>query len=265
MVNDAATILALDDLHFGFPTRTDFLGPVTLSIHRGELWAIVGPNGAGKSTLLRLMAGFQPPHRGDIRLLGTTITSMPARRRAQRLAFLPQQLPASIGLTVRELVLMGRFPHRSMGLFESREDVCIAEQALELTGTLGLADRLLPTLSGGEVQRVYISSAIAQSPEIMLLDEPTASLDLHHQLAIFRILRERAARDKLTIVVVTHEVNLAARFCSHALLLDDGRVVASGPPRQVITPELLSRVYGVALAPLSLPGSDAAPWIVPNE
>jgi iron complex transport system ATP-binding protein len=257
--------LTLDEVRFGFPGRPDFLGPVTLSIHRGERWAVVGPNGAGKSTLLRLMAALYTPHSGKIRLRGETITGLPARRRAQQLTFVPQQPPADLDVRVRDLVLMGRFPHRSIGLFESVEDYRIAERAMEVTETLVFAERPLATLSGGEAQRVHIAAAIAQAPELMLLDEPTTSLDLQHQLAIFRILRDRAVGDGLTVVVVTHDVNLAAKFCSHVILLDQGRVAATGSPPEVITPAVLAPVYRVKLRALTVNGDGDAQWIVPNE
>jgi iron complex transport system ATP-binding protein len=262
---DIPPILTLDEVRFGFPGRPDFLGPVTLSIHRGERWAVVGPNGAGKSTLLRLMAALYAPHSGEIRLRGETITKLPARRRAKQLTFVPQQPPADLDVRVRDLVVMGRFPHRSIGLFESVEDYRIAERAMEVTETQVFAERPLATLSGGEAQRVHIAAAIAQAPELMLLDEPTASLDLQHQLAIFRILRDRAVGDGLTVVVVTHDVNLAAKFCSHVILLDQGRVVAAGPPPKVITPAVLAPVYGVKLTALTVNGDGDARWIVPDE
>ncbi len=265
MTSDARPILTLDQVRFGYPGRPDFLGPVTISVQRGERWAVVGPNGAGKSTLLRLMAGLHTPHSGDIRLDGETITSMPARRRARRLTFVPQNPPVDLDVRVGDVVLMGRFPHRSMGLFESGEDYRIADRAMEVTATLPFRERPLATLSGGEAQRVHIAAAIAQAPELMLLDEPTASLDLQHQLAIFRILRDRAQCDGLTVVVVTHDVNLAARFCTHVILLDQGRVVAAGPPAEVVTPAVLSPVYGVELTALAVKGDAGPRWIVPKE
>ena len=263
MSGDGPPMLTLEEVRFGFPLRPDFLGPVTLRIDRGECWAIVGPNGAGKSTLLRLMAGLRSPHAGRVRLSDEVITAISARRRAQRVSFVPQYPPSDFDLSVRDVVVMGRFPHRSIGLFESGEDYRIAERAMEITETLGLADQSMATLSGGEAQRVHIAAAVAQQPEIMLLDEPTASLDLQHQLAIFRVLRDRAWRDGLAVVVVTHDVNLAARFCSHVALMDRGRVVSCGRPEDVITPDVLGPVYGVELTTLSAAGDIGHRWVVP--
>jgi len=262
---DARVMLSLREVRFGFPTRPDFLGPISLSVEAGQCWAIVGPNGAGKSTLLRLMAGLHRPHGGEIEVLGAPLRELSARRRAQLLAFLPQRTPVDTDFRARDVVLLGRYPHRSMGLFESTEDYRVAEQMMALTETLPYADRRIATLSGGEAQRVHLAAALAQEPCVLLLDEPTASLDLQHQLAIFRILRDWASRDGLAVVVVSHDVNLAARFCTHVLLLNDGRAVAQGPSATVLTPSVLQPVYGVKLVTLAVPDHPDHYWIVPLE
>ncbi|UCE60042.1 MAG: ABC transporter ATP-binding protein [Phycisphaerales bacterium] len=262
MPPDPPAMLTLEDVRFGFPERPDFLGPVAVTVQRGECWAVVGPNGAGKSTLLKLMAGLHPPHVGEVRLGGGLIGKLSIRQRARQVAFVPQHVPVDVDMSVQDVVLMGRFPHRSLSLFESPEDREIARRAMEVTATSGLVKRSLATLSGGETQRVHIAAAITQQPELMLLDEPTASLDLQHQLAIFRILRDRAWYDGLAVVVVTHDVNLAARFCSHVLLLDEGQVASMGAPADVVTPDVLAPVYGVELATLG--GADYR-WIVPAD
>ncbi len=282
---DGAARLELCDVRYGFPTRPDFLGPISISVSAGQYWAIVGPNGAGKSTLIRLMAGLTTPHHGDVLLSITPLLNkeragggrtdihhsrheslrhLSPRRRAQIIAYVPQRSPGDIDLSVREVVLLGRFPHRSLGLFESPEDFRIADRAMETTGTLAFADRPLTTLSGGEAQRVHVAAALAQEPQVLLLDEPTASLDLQHQLAIFRILRDRAALDGLAVVVVTHDINLAARFCAHILLLHDGKSVATGSPEEVLTPGVLESVYGVPLAALTSADDPDRPWLVPR-
>ena len=239
------------------------LGPVTLTVRPGDCWAIVGPNGAGKSTLLRLMAGLCKPSAGQVALEGRSLSEFPARDRARKIAFVPQQPRGDLDFTVRDAVLLGRFPHRSLGLFESAEDYRITDEAMTVTRTLDYADRPLATLSGGEAHRVHVAAALAQQPRLLLLDEPTASLDLQHQLGIFEILRERASKDGLAVVVVTHDVNLAARFCSPVLLLDEGRVAAIGPPKDVLTPEILGPVYDVELTTLALPDAPEHRWVVP--
>lgn len=263
MTGERTPILNADDLRFGYATRPDFLGPISLTIFPGEFWAIVGPNGAGKSTLLRLLAGLARPNSGRVRFGGAVLDTMSGRQRAQRIAFVPQHPPTDLDLSVHDVVLMGRFPHRSMGLFESAGDYRLAGRAMEITHTDAFANRAIKTLSGGEAQRVHIAAALAQEPEVLLLDEPTASLDIHHEQAIFRILRDRASSDGLAVVVVTHDVNLAATFCSRVLLLHEGNAVASGEPAEIVTPEILGPVYGVELTMLPLPGDPHRRWVVP--
>jgi iron complex transport system ATP-binding protein len=256
-------VLSAVDTAFGFPERPDFLRPVRLDIRAGECWGIIGPNGAGKSTLLRLLASLHSPASGTVLLHGDDLESVPARRRAQTMAYLPQHLPRDLPTSALDVVLMGRYPHRPLGLFESPEDFEVARRVMTLLGVAGLVDRPLASLSGGEAQRVHLAAALAQEPRLLLLDEPTAALDLHHELDIFRLLRQLADRERLAIVIVTHDVNLARRCCTHALLLDDGRTVAAGPPAEVITPARLGPVYGVRLEQARLEG-DAGGWIVPR-
>lgn len=269
LTGDARPALELIDVRFGFRDRPDFLGPISLAVRPGECWAIVGPNGAGKSTLLRLMAGLHHPSAGVVRLGVHRLETIAHRERARTLALVPQRPPADVDLTVREIVLMGRFPHRSLGLFDTSADHAIAERAMAMTETLSFADRSMATLSGGEAQRVHVAAALAQEPRVLLLDEPTSSLDLRHQLAVFEILRDCASPREsglpIGVVVVTHDVNLAARFCSHILLLHEGHLVAAGPPADVLTPTKLRAVYGVEMATLSLPQETRGTggWLVP--
>jgi len=270
LIAEPSTILTLNGVRFGYGDRTSAattdafaLGPVTLAVRAGQSWAIVGPNGAGKSTLLRVMAGLCRPSDGTVSLSGSALHDLTPRKRAKSIAFVPQRPRCDVEATARQTVLLGRYPHRSLGLFESVEDYRLADEAMTVTRTAAFADRAISTLSGGEAQRVHIAAALAQQPELLLLDEPTASLDLRHQLGIFEILRERTSRSGLAVVVVTHDVNLAARFCSHVLLLDNGRVVAAGTPEDVVTPDVLGPVYGVALAMLASPSTGDGRWIVP--
>ena len=256
-------MLQLIDIRFGFPSRPEFLGPVSLRVEAGDCCGIVGPNGAGKSTLLRLMAGLLKPKTGRIELDGQALNGLAMRERARKIAFLPQRVAIDADFTVREVVLMGRFPHRSMGLFDSAKDHAIVESAMAATQTLEFAERPMETLSGGEAQRVHIAAALAQQPRVLLLDEPTASLDIQHQLAVFEILRGQAASG-IAVVVVTHDVNLAADFCNRVLLLNEGKSVAYGPPQQVISPDLLAPVYGVELAAVAAPGPHPRSWIIPK-
>jgi len=264
VVRDSSPILSVEDVRFGFPDRPDFLGPITFPVERGDCWAIVGPNGAGKSTLLRLMAGLFTPRSGAVRIAGRSLSGLSVRDRAKRLTFLPQHPPIDLDLSVRDVVLMGRFPHRSFGLFESAEDCRVADRVMEVTATAEFAGRPMSTLSGGEAQRVHVAAALAQEPELVLLDEPTASLDIQHQLAIFEILRDCADHNGLAVVVVTHDVNLAAQFCSRVLLLHEGEAAAVGSPAEVLIPSVLGPVYGVKLETLEMPGNPDRRWVVPS-
>lgn len=252
-------------MRFGYADRAEFLGPIDVSAAGGACWAIVGPNGAGKSTLLRLLAGLRRPSAGAIMMDGVSLTGMSPRQRARRIAFVPQQSPVDPLLTARDVVLMGRYPHRGFSLFESPDDRRIAEAAMRATQTDMLADRRLATLSGGEAQRVHVAAALAQRPCMLLLDEPTTSLDLKHQVGTFRILADLARRGGLLVMVVTHDVNLAARFCTHVVLLSDGKQVATGPPADVITPDVLEPVYGVTMMTLSDAADPERRWVVPVD
>ncbi|MBI1827214.1 MAG: ABC transporter ATP-binding protein [Planctomycetes bacterium] len=255
--------LLVDDVRFGYPGGPTFLGPISLSIEAGQCWAIVGPNGAGKSTLIRLLAGLLSPTAGTINCAGCDLADLSGRERARRISYVPQGFSAELDLRVADFVLMGRFPHRSFGLFESANDHSRAEIAMRITQTLEFADRRLDTLSGGERQRACLAAALAQSAPIMLLDEPTAALDIPHQLRIFELLRSASQRDGLAIVVVTHDVNLAAMFCSHVLLLSEGRAVANGTPDEILTPSHLNPVYCASLTFATTPDVPGLRWIVP--
>jgi len=255
-------MLVARNVAFGFPQRPAFLKPLSLSARRGECWGIIGPNGAGKSTLLRLLGGLLVPDSGTILLGGRPLATVAMRERAKCIAFLPQQLAGDLHLPTAEVVLMGRYPYRRFGLFEDAADRDIARRVMAATGTQHLADRPVSTLSGGEARRVHIAAALAQEPTVLLLDEPTASLDLYHQLSILEIISERAKEDGLLVVVVTHDVNLAARFSTHVLILDEGRCVAAGPPLEAMTTELLESVYDVRLATAKA-DHDAGRWVIP--
>ena len=265
MADESAPVLALDAVRFGFPSRPDFLGPIDLSVRAGQCWGVVGPNGAGKSTLLRIMAAMRRPSSGSLSIEGTPARRLSVRRLARTIALVPQQIEATGGdYTAEQIVLLGRFPHRRFSLFESADDQRIALDAMERTGTRPFADRLLSTLSGGEAQRVHIAAALAQQPHVLLLDEPTSSLDIQHQILIFTLLR-RLAAEGMAIVVACHDLNLTLRFCTHAMLLSDGGVVASGAPEEVITPEVLEPVYHVRMEYLTGEGADARQWIAAIE
>jgi iron complex transport system ATP-binding protein len=207
------------------------------------LMTIAGPNGAGKSTLLGIMAGLRRPYTGSCAYAGAEVSKWQRREFARSVAFLPQMLRLEFPFTAQQVALMGRTPYAG-GWFESPEDHAAVERAMETTDTLAFRERDFRSLSGGERQRVVLASALAQEPRVLLLDEPTTFLDLKHQLSMYRILAE-LARGGMLVVSVTHDLNLALQFADRVVILNDGRVAGDGAPRDVLTPALIERVFGV--------------------
>ena len=238
-------MLRAADLDFAYGPGQAGLHGVSLDVARGGLVGVIGPNGSGKTTLLRLLCGLLPPSSGEVTLDGRDIARMSRRELARAIAVVPQETRLSFDFSVLEVVLMGRFAHLGPFELESPDDVAIAREALSATGTLDLADRPYPTLSGGEKQRVIIAGALAQAAGLMLLDEPTAALDPGYQIEIAALLRRLNADRGVTIVVATHDLNFAAGLCRDLLLLRSGRVLASGPTAEVLTRESVRALYGV--------------------
>ncbi len=219
---------------------------VDLSLLPGTVTAVVGANGSGKSTLLKGLARLLVPARGAVYLDGKAIDRQPTREVARRLAFLPQRADAPEGLTVRELVALGRFPHRGWTERLGAGDRDVVEQALRTVSVAHLGDAPVEQLSGGERQRAWIAMALAQETRYLLLDEPTTFLDLRHQIEILDVV-ERLHRDEgKTVVMVLHDLNLAARYAGRIIALREGRIVASGTPDEVITPARLREVFRIA-------------------
>ncbi len=226
---------------------------VNFTVAPGEFVGVIGPNGAGKTSLLNLMGRLARPQSGVIRLFGEDLATLNPSGVARIVAMVPQEGRPAFAFSVLETVLMGRFPHRkATGLFasvagagwESEDDHRIAWCALADTGISHLADRSIDTLSGGEWQRVVIARALAQGPRILLLDEPTAHLDLQHQIDICALLRRVNETQGFTIVMVSHDLNLASQYCDRLLLLHEHGIAASGSPEHVLSADVLRRVYG---------------------
>ena len=256
----AARLLEVRDLSVTIDGRT-LVDRVGLSVERGQVVGLVGPNGAGKSTLLRAISRVQPIASGAVRVEGA-LTDELERRSLARVLAVVQQLPeAPAGMLVSELVLLGRHPHLGWFERESARDVQIARTAMARAGCLELAAREIGTLSGGERRRAFIARALAQEPELLLLDEPTANLDAGAQAEICELLRELAG-DQVGVLVVLHDLTLAASTCDEIVLLADGRVVDSGPPDEVITADHVTRMYGPGVAVLRHP-EDGRPIVVP--
>jgi len=218
---------------------------VSVTIAPGELVGVLGPNGSGKTTLLKMLSGTLTPSAGTIQFDRRPLSDWKRRELARRIALVPQDTHAPFDFTVLDIVLMGRYPHLGTFALEGPADLLIARQALASTGTSAFEDRPFATLSGGEKQRVVIASALAQGPELLLLDEPTASLDLGHQLDVQQLLAGLNRDRGVTMVLSTHDLNLAAALCRHLILLRRGRVVAQGPTEDVLTPDTVRALYGV--------------------
>ena len=239
-----APVLRGDTLQIGYGERT-VVSDLSLDIAAGGITALVGPNGSGKSTLLKALARLLAPSRGAVYLNGTALTRLSSSAVARDLAILPQGPVAPAGLTVRELVEQGRYPHAGALRMLRQQDHAAIGEALELTGMTDFAYRGLESLSGGERQRAWIALALAQATPILLLDEPTTFLDIGHQLEVLELVRRLNVERGMTVILVLHDLNQAARYAGRMVVLDSGRIVADGPPDSVLTPDLLATVFGV--------------------
>lgn len=222
---------------------TDVLHDVTLDVRAGEWIGVVGPNGAGKSTLLNVAGGLLA-HRGTVRIAGRPLAELDRRTRARAIALVPQNPVVPVGMTVTDYVLLGRTPHRRALAPESRRDLAVVRTALEQLDLLPFATRPLTTLSGGERQRAFLARAIAQQSSLVLLDEPTAALDLRHQIEVLELVDRLRRTHGLTVVTTLHDLTLAGRFPDTVAMLAGGRIVAHGAPRDVLTEHTIGEHYG---------------------
>ncbi|MFF4243197.1 ABC transporter ATP-binding protein [Streptomyces sp. NPDC001822] len=235
-----ATALVIDGVTLTAGARR-LVRDVSLTARPGEVIGLVGPNGSGKSSLLRAVYRVLRPATGEVRVDGEDAWSLPVRRLARTVAAVTQESAAEFDLTVREVVAMGRTPHKRLLAGDTAEDAGLIASALAAVDITELTERPFDRLSGGERQRVLIARALAQEPALLVMDEPTNHLDIRHQLSVLGALRRLPA----TVLVALHDLNLAARYCDRLYVLDDGEVVASGAPADVLTPVLLAEVYGV--------------------
>ncbi len=236
-------MIELRDIQHCFPEGEWELKIAALNLSSGEVLSIIGPNGSGKTTLLRIAGGLLKPLQGKIKLDNQNIERLDRRTIAKKLGFLPQELNSEYDLTVEELAGMGRYPHvKGWGRLMEKDRTAI-NNGLDLTGMAILRKRRLSQLSGGEKKRAFLASVLVQQPRFLLLDEPTAALDLPHQIRFFRLLY-RLSREGLGIAVVTHDVNLASLYSDRLLLLSAGQDLALGPPQEVLTPEHVESIYG---------------------
>ena len=237
-------LMRLEDISFAYET-TPVLRDLSISIREQDFIGLIGPNGSGKSTLLKIMGAILKPDSGSIQFKESSLPKFNKKLFAQSVSWIPQDHPMVFPFKVSEIVLMGRHPYLSPLSFESEEDFEISRSAMEITMTSQFADRYFNEISGGEKQRVMIASALAQNPEMMLLDEPTAALDLKYQIQILSILKNLNAGNKMTLIMAMHDLNLASSFCNRLILLNEGKIVRDGTPEQVLEKNILEQVYGI--------------------
>lgn len=230
-----------------FYGATQVLDDFSISVQESEFLIILGPNGSGKSTLLKVINGMIKAKNGQIRLFGHLLPKYSRKDLARMLALVPQVPPTNLPFTVKDVVLMGRSPHLGLLGLEGRKDRAIAEEAMHFTGVADLRRRKLNQLSAGECQRVFIARAICQQPRIILLDEPTASLDLAFQIQVMDLMEKLRQDRGTTVIMVSHDINLAAMYADRLVLVKGGKMVSCGSPWEVLTFETLEKTYGCVL------------------
>jgi len=261
-----APLVGASGVTFAYPLRGGgrraVLRGVDLALVPGEVVALLGPNGSGKTTLIRILTGQLQQDAGEVWLAGRPIRAWRRDALARRVAVLPQRLELPAGFRVSELVEMGRAPHARSLFGATAEDERAVLRALTDADALDLADRTADDLSGGERQRVLVAMALAQEPELLLLDEPTVHLDLAHQVKLLHTIDRLRSQRGLAVLAVLHDLNLAAAFAPRIAILDGGRIAADGPPGEVLTPDQVQRVFGVAV--MEVHGADGGRYVVPD-
>jgi ferric hydroxamate transport system ATP-binding protein len=241
-----APLFELTDVSFAISERT-LLHPLTLSLPGRRVIGLIGHNGSGKSTLIKLLARQQPASGGTVAFEGRALSDWGDRPFARRVAYLPQQTPPASGMLVKELVALGRYPwHGPLGRFGTIDHKKVAE-AMALADVEPFAGRLVDNLSGGERQRVWLAMLVAQDAQFLLLDEPISALDVTHQVEVLALVQRLSRERGLGVVVVLHDVNMASRFCDEILALQMGRLIARGTPDEIMTPDQLEAIYGIAM------------------
>jgi len=260
-----APILSARGLHYRHPgAHAPLFEGLSLAVEAGAFLGIIGPNGSGKTTLLRLLCGSLAPRSGEVLLAGRPVRGIPPRERARLVAVVPQEEPILFNFSVLEVVLMGRAPHLGLFGLERAADFALARAALRDMDLTGQEEKHLRELSSGERHRALIARSLAQDPRVLLLDEPTAFLDLRHRLEIYEILRRLNRDRKLTVAFVSHDLNLAARHARRLAVIDRGRLAADGTPASVLTPDLIREVYGT-VARVERDAATGAPYVIPQR
>ena len=248
-------MLEVRDIRFEYSAPV--LKGVSFDAGEGELFAVIGPNGSGKSTLLKIILGFVKPSTGNVKLGGRDVSSLSRREAARLIGYVAQESSIRFPLTAMEFVLQGRFAQGRLLGFESKHDLREASRAMEMTETNQFAGRLISELSGGERQRVMVARALASQPRLLVFDEPVANLDIAHQVKILELVRRLADQERMSAIIVTHELNLAAEFATQVLMLRTGVAIACGPPGAVMNEENLRALFDADLIVDTSPTSGA--------
>ncbi len=235
-------MLNTNNLACGYADKI-ILENISLAVARGEFVGVIGPNGSGKTTLFRAISGVLPPRNGEVRIAGRSLASYQRKDLAKILAVVPQNTTVSFSFLVEDVVMMGRMPYLGGVRWETPRDVRIAKEMMALTDVKHLAERYINELSGGETQRVMIARALTQEPQMILLDEPTAFLDINHQVEIYDLLKKLNVEDNLTIMTISHDLNLASLYCDRLIMLKNGKIYMIGTPNEVLTEKTLEEVY----------------------
>ncbi|MFD1804047.1 Fe3+-hydroxamate ABC transporter ATP-binding protein FhuC [Mixta tenebrionis] len=250
------TTFSLDRVSFRVPGRT-LLHPLSLTFPAGKVTGLIGHNGSGKSTLLKMLGRHQTASEGRILLNDKPVAEWSSKAFAREVAYLPQQLPAAEGMTVRELVAIGRYPwHGALGRY-GEEDRARVEEAIALVGLKPFAARLVDSLSGGERQRAWLAMLVAQNSRCLLLDEPTSALDIAHQVEVLALIQNLSRQRGLTVIAVLHDINMAARYCDYLVALRAGESIAQGAPGDIMRSEVLERIYNIPMGILPHPQGGA--------
>lgn len=239
-------MFCIDQASFTIPNRV-LLHPISLTFEQGKVYGLIGHNGSGKSTLIKLLAKQQPLSAGQIIFQNRPLADWASREFARQVAYLPQHLPNATNLTARELIAMGRYAHQGLFGRETTADRNAIEQALALTHTEKFADQNVDLLSGGERSRIWLAMLLAQQSQFLLLDEPLAALDISHQVEVMELIHKLSRELNLGVIIVIHDINLAARYCDHLVALHSGKLLAQGSAHQIVNADSLKAIYGIEL------------------
>ncbi len=255
-------MIEANNISFAYDNNCYILREISFNVEKGEFVGILGPNGSGKTTLINIVSGILKPQQGKVFINGIELYSMRHKERARCIAVVPQESSIPFSFSSLEVVLMGRAPYLPFFGFETKEDILIAKRAMQEVNALQFEKREIKELSGGERQRVIVARALAQKPKILLLDEPTAFLDIKHEIELYRLIKNKNREDALTVMAAVHDINLASAFCDRILFLKSGRIAAYGTPHEVVRYAKIREVFDTDVY-VGINDLTGAPYYVP--